>query len=182
MGWKQGDGIGHTFKQDVKPLEHQVRPKGLGLGADRSVVQDLVDPVPKRVLKPGEERKEEQPTGLAVGSLIQICKAPHQDMYGKIEGLDPDNARLVARLAVGGQVVTVSQFSVRFVDPAEYKRYSKDLSRLSEAHRERQRKEEQALERQAQDRSRERRSEAGQEERERREPHSRKRKHRGGQD
>ncbi|GCC41902.1 hypothetical protein chiPu_0025869, partial [Chiloscyllium punctatum] len=47
-----------------------------------------------------------------------------------IEGLDPDNARLVARLAVGGQVVTVSQFSVRFVDPAEYKRYSKDLTNV----------------------------------------------------
>ncbi|KAM9112933.1 G-patch domain and KOW motifs-containing protein [Pangshura tecta] len=28
MGWKAGEGIGRTFKQDVKPLEHQLRPRG----------------------------------------------------------------------------------------------------------------------------------------------------------
>ncbi|NXO05068.1 GPKOW protein, partial [Rhinopomastus cyanomelas] len=33
MGWNRGEGIGRTFKQVVKPLEHQLRPRGLGLGA-----------------------------------------------------------------------------------------------------------------------------------------------------
>lgn len=34
-------------------------------------------------------------------------------MYGKVEGLDPETARAVVRLALGGQVVTVSQHSLR---------------------------------------------------------------------
>ncbi|NXY91639.1 GPKOW protein, partial [Alcedo cyanopectus] len=34
MGWSQGEGIGRTFKQVVKPLEHRLRPRGLGLGAE----------------------------------------------------------------------------------------------------------------------------------------------------
>ncbi|XP_048475912.1 G-patch domain and KOW motifs-containing protein [Rhincodon typus] len=186
MGWKKGEGIGRTFKQDVKPLEHQLRPKGLGLGADRSALQGLEAPVPKRALKPGEERKVEQPTGLAVGSLVQIEKAPHQDMYGKIEGLDPDNARVLVKLAVGGKVVTVSQYTVRFVEAEEYDKYSKDLSRLSKAHKDSQQREAERAagnakppERQGKDGERGSSKERRREECERRD---RKRKHEGSSD
>ncbi|XP_038638509.1 G-patch domain and KOW motifs-containing protein [Scyliorhinus canicula] len=128
MGWKEGEGIGRTFKQDVKPLEHQLRPKGLGLGADRSLIRDLEEARPQRALKPGEEKRAEEPTGLVAGSLVQIEKGPHKCLYGKIEGLDTDNARVLVKLALGGKVVTVSQYNVQFVKRREYERYSKDLS------------------------------------------------------
>ncbi|XP_078393762.1 G-patch domain and KOW motifs-containing protein, partial [Cetorhinus maximus] len=130
---------------NVKPLEHQLRPKGLGLGADRSLIRDLEEPRPQRALKPGEERKVEEPTGLVSGSLVQIINGPHQSLYGKIEGLDPDNARVLVKLALGGKVVTVSQYNIQFSNKKEYERYSKDLSRLSKAHQAaRQREENQA--------------------------------------
>ncbi|XP_072344113.1 G-patch domain and KOW motifs-containing protein isoform X2 [Scyliorhinus torazame] len=142
MGWKEGEGIGRTFKQDVKPLEHQLRPKGLGLGADRSIIRDLEEPRPQRAMKPGEEKRPEEPTGLVAGSLVQIEKGPHKCLYGKIEGLDTDNARVLVKLALGGKVVTVSQYYVQFVKRREYERYSKDLSRLSKAHKEAELREE----------------------------------------
>ncbi|KAK6466725.1 G patch domain and KOW motifs-containing protein isoform X2 [Huso huso] len=138
MGWKAGEGIGRTFKQDVKPIEHQLRPKGLGLGADRSAIKDLDESRPKRPPKPGEERAPEEPQGLVTGGPVLVEKGPHKDLYGKIEGVDPDNARVMVRLAIGGKTVTVSQYCLRLVNRKEYEKNSRDLSRLSKAHKERE--------------------------------------------
>ncbi|XP_064415388.1 G-patch domain and KOW motifs-containing protein isoform X2 [Latimeria chalumnae] len=138
MGWKEGEGIGRTFKQDVKPIEHQLRPKGLGLGADRSALQDLGEAKSKRPPKPGEERKEEEPKGYVAGGLVQVQSGPHKELYGKIEGVDPDNARVMVKLAIGGKIVTISQYTLRLVEKKEYEKYSKDLSRLSKAHKEKE--------------------------------------------
>ncbi|MEE6505664.1 hypothetical protein FKM82_005614, partial [Ascaphus truei] len=124
MGWKQGEGIGRTFKQDVKPLEQKLRPKGLGLGADRTALKELEPQKRRRPLKPGEEPPEEE-RGLGTGSAVQIQSGTHKDLYGK--GVDPDNARAMVRLAISDNVVTVSQFSLRLVSSAEYAKYAKDL-------------------------------------------------------
>lgn len=47
----------------------------------------------------------------------------------QIEGVDPDNARVVVKLAIGGKTVTVSQYAIKLVDSKEYEKYSKDLSK-----------------------------------------------------
>lgn len=114
MGWSQGEGIGRTFKRVVKPLEHQLRPRGLGLGAA---------PAPPGPPRPGETPRggNEEPGGvggtLAVGATVRIEAGPHRDMYGKVEGLDPETARAVVRLTLGGQAVTISQHSLRPATP-----------------------------------------------------------------
>lgn len=41
MGWEQGAGIGLTHKAHVEAKIPQLRPKGLGLGADKALVQAL---------------------------------------------------------------------------------------------------------------------------------------------
>lgn len=50
----------------------------------------------------------------------------------QIEGLDEDNARLMVKLTVSGQMVTVSQYNIKLVTKEEYKKYSKYLSKLLE--------------------------------------------------
>nr|DBA21644.1 TPA: hypothetical protein GDO54_018253 [Pyxicephalus adspersus] len=129
MGWKEGEGIGKTFKQDIKPLEQKLRPKGLGLGADRSALQELEPQKPRKPLKPGQEAEESK--GLGTGSAVLIQNGSHKDLYGKVEGMDADNCRAMIKLAIGGKVVTVSQFAIKLVTNAEYTKYAKDLSRLS---------------------------------------------------
>lgn len=47
----------------------------------------------------------------------------------QIEGVDPDNARVMVKLAIGGKTVTVSQYAVKLVGRKEYDKYSKDLSK-----------------------------------------------------
>uniref|UniRef100_A0A8C8RND0 G-patch domain and KOW motifs-containing protein n=1 Tax=Pelusios castaneus TaxID=367368 RepID=A0A8C8RND0_9SAUR len=142
MGWKAGEGIGRTFKQDVKPLEHQLRPRGLGLGADCSAIQDLQPSGARRPFKPGEEHHggEEEPLGLVAGGAVLIIAGPHKDFYGKIEGVDPDNARVMVKLAIGNKIITVSEHGLRPVAQKEYERLAKDLSRLSKAHKEKEEK------------------------------------------
>ncbi|KAG2456138.1 GPKOW protein, partial [Polypterus senegalus] len=142
MGWKEGEGVGKTFKEVIKPVELQYRPKGLGLGADKSAIKTQDESRPKRPPKPGEERADEEPQGLVVGSSVLIEKGPHKDLYGKVEGIDPDNARVMTKLAIGGKKVTVSQHCLRLVSRKEYDKYSKDLSRLSKAHKEKEKEKE----------------------------------------
>ncbi|KAJ4921318.1 hypothetical protein JOQ06_022682 [Pogonophryne albipinna] len=108
MGWNKEEGIGRTFKQHVMPIESQLRPKGLGLGADRAAIKDLEPTKHKRPPKPGA----------------------HKELYGKIEGLDPDNARVVVKLAIGGRSATISQHAVKLVGRTEYEKNCKDLTRL----------------------------------------------------
>ncbi|XP_063150170.1 G-patch domain and KOW motifs-containing protein isoform X2 [Candoia aspera] len=140
MGWKAGEGIGRTFRQDVKPPENRLRPKGLGLGADRSAAQDLQPSRSRRPLKPGEEpsKSKDEPLGLVPGGAVFIESGPHKELYGKIEGVDGDNARVMVKLAIGSKVVTVSQHGVRPVTQKEYDKLAKDLSRLSKAHKEKE--------------------------------------------
>ncbi|XP_048344395.1 G-patch domain and KOW motifs-containing protein [Sphaerodactylus townsendi] len=137
MGWKAGEGIGRTFKQDVKPPENRLRPKGLGLGADLSAAKDLEPSRPRRPLKPGEEQSKgkDEPLGLVAGGAVFIEAGPHKELYGKIEGTDADNARVMVKLAIGGKIVTMSQHGVRPVTQKEYDKFAKDLSHLSKAHR-----------------------------------------------
>ncbi|XP_019963524.2 G-patch domain and KOW motifs-containing protein [Paralichthys olivaceus] len=148
MGWKKGEGIGRTFKQDVKPIEHQLRPKGLGLGADRSEIKDLEPTKHKRPPKPGEEREKEEELVMGPGGCVLVESGAHKELYGKIEGVDPDNARAVVKLAIGGKTVTISQHAIKLVGRKEYDKYSKDLSRLSRAHKEKEKEREKERERQ----------------------------------
>ncbi|XP_068195875.1 G-patch domain and KOW motifs-containing protein [Antennarius striatus] len=142
MGWTKEGGIGRTYKQDVKPIEHQLRPKGLGLGADRSAIKDLEPSKPQRPLKQGEERPKEEELVMGPGGCALVVSGAHKDLYGKIEGVDPDNARIMVKLAIGGKTVTVSQYAVKLVGNKEYDKNSKDLSRLSKAHKDKEKEKE----------------------------------------
>lgn len=138
----------------MKPIEHQLRPKGLGLGADRSAIKDLEPSKHKRPPKPGEEQAKEEELVMGPGGCVLVESGAHKDLYGKveliysstvdmhmyvifsltlihvpqIEGVDPDNARVMVKLAIGSKTVTVSQYNIKLVGRKEYEKYSKDLS------------------------------------------------------
>uniref|UniRef100_A0A8C3WC45 G-patch domain and KOW motifs-containing protein n=1 Tax=Catagonus wagneri TaxID=51154 RepID=A0A8C3WC45_9CETA len=134
MGWKPGEGIGRTFNQVVKPRVNSLRPKGLGLGANLTEVQALTPSDPHRPPRPDEEQekdKEDQPRGLVPGGAVVVLSGPHRGLYGKVEGLDPDNVRAMVRLAVGSRMVTVSEYCLRPVSQQEFDKNSLDLGQVS---------------------------------------------------
>ncbi|XP_062368114.1 G-patch domain and KOW motifs-containing protein [Cinclus cinclus] len=100
MGWSQGQGIGRTFPRVVPPLEQRPRPRGLGLGAEAA---------PPGTPKPGEPPQG----GPAPGDPVSIESGPHRGMQGKVEALEPESGRVLVRLSLGGQVVTVTQHGLR---------------------------------------------------------------------
>ncbi|XP_068453952.1 G-patch domain and KOW motifs-containing protein [Clinocottus analis] len=138
MGWNKEEGIGRTFKQHVAPIEHQLRPRGLGLGADRSSIKDLEPTRHKRPPKPGDEKEKEEELVMGPGGCVLVESGAHKELYGKIEGLDADNARVVVKLAIGGKSATISQHAIKLVGRKEYDKNCKDLSRLSKAHKEKE--------------------------------------------
>ncbi|XP_053526620.1 G-patch domain and KOW motifs-containing protein isoform X2 [Artibeus jamaicensis] len=137
MGWKPGQGIGRTFSQVVKPRVNSLRPKGLGLGASLTEVQAVASSGPHRLPKPDEEQekdKEAQRQGLVPGGAVVVLSGPYRGLYGKVEGLDPDNVRAMVRLAVGSRMVTVSEYCLQPVSQKEFDKNSSDLSQVSKTY------------------------------------------------
>ncbi|KAM6143680.1 G-patch domain and KOW motifs-containing protein [Erethizon dorsatum] len=127
MGWKPGEGIGRTFNQVVKPRVNSLRPKGLGLGANLTEAQASASSGSYCPPRPDGEQgkgKEDQPQGLVPGGAVVVLSGPHRGLYGKVEGLDPDNVRAMVRLVVGSRMVTVSEYCLRPVSQQEFDKNS----------------------------------------------------------
>ncbi|KAL4226343.1 hypothetical protein ACF0H5_014326 [Mactra antiquata] len=126
MGWKPGQGIGKNNKNAVAPVEAALRPKGMGLGADRKPSQDINDVKQTKGSITGEDSVQ---LVMKKGAYCLIENGPHRDLYAVIEGIDEDNARLMLKLTVSGKMVTVSQYNTKLVTKEEYKQYSKYINK-----------------------------------------------------
>ncbi|XP_052026873.1 G-patch domain and KOW motifs-containing protein [Apodemus sylvaticus] len=122
MGWKPGKGIGSTFSQVVKPRVNSVRPKCLGLGASLVEAQTLASTASHHTRPDGdrEKDKEGQPQGLVHGGAVVVLSGCYRGLYGKVEGLDPDNVRAMVRLAARNHIVNVSEYCLRPVSQQEF--------------------------------------------------------------
>jgi len=133
MGWSEKEGIGKTFKKHTKMVEAQLRPKGLGLGAEN----------PKKQMKAGSKKDAAPVEELAirVGGYVLVCAGQHEKKYGKVEGMDADNAQCIVKFALGGSTAYISELVLQAVSKDDYMKYGKDLSRFSKAYDDRKEKE-----------------------------------------
>jgi len=122
MGFKAGEGIGGFKKADVKCIDPVMRPKGLGLGATRPNSGSNQDSKASKDAE-GEELK------MGKGAYVMLVGGPHKDMYGQVEGVDGEAARVFVKLAVGGQTVSVSENVAKLVSKKEYKKYAKVINK-----------------------------------------------------
>ncbi|GAB1302605.1 G-patch domain and KOW motifs-containing protein [Apodemus speciosus] len=129
MGWKPGKGIGSTFSQVVKPRVNSVRPKCLGLGASLMEAQTLASAGSHHPRPDGdrEKDKEGQPQGLMHGGAVVVLSGCYRGLYGKVEGIDPDNVRAMVRLAAGNHIVNVSEYCLRPVSQQEFDSHTSKL-------------------------------------------------------
>ena len=109
MGFKEGEGIG-GFKKEVVPIfDPQVRPKGLGLGASRPKKS-------QKVAQEGEEKLE-----LKKGAHVKVESGVNKGLYGEVEGLDEETGRVIVKLALSKNSVSVSENIIQLVTKAEFK-------------------------------------------------------------
>jgi len=116
MGWKPGDGIGGYKKEVVAIFDPQSRPKGLGLGATRPKNDQTI-------VKEGEEKLT-----LKRGAFVMIEGGAKRGLYGEVEGLDEENGRVVLKLGVSKEIVSISENVVKLVTKTEFKDKGKVLN------------------------------------------------------
>ncbi|KAK9309983.1 hypothetical protein QLX08_000599 [Tetragonisca angustula] len=117
MGWQPGKGIGKNEKV-VSAVIPELRPKGMGLGADKVTLQK----------KSADSKKQEEELKIEKGTYVKIIAGKQSNNYGQIEGFDDDAGRLIIKLALGGNTISVNEFMVQPVTKSEYSKNSKVLN------------------------------------------------------
>jgi len=90
----------------------------MGLGADKITLQKQGGKVKK---------EEEEELKIEKGSFIKIIAGKRANTYGQIEGFD-DAGRLIIKMALNGNTISVNECIVQAVTKAEYLKNSKVLS------------------------------------------------------
>lgn len=89
----------------------------MGLGADKIALK-------KEIRK---TEKEEEELRIEKGSFVKIVAGKRSNAYGQIEGFD-DAGRLIVKMALNGNAISVNECIVQVVTKAEYSKNSKVLS------------------------------------------------------
>ncbi|XP_017493751.1 PREDICTED: G patch domain and KOW motifs-containing protein [Rhagoletis zephyria] len=115
MGWVEPIQKKGGPPEDEMPF---VRPKGMGLGADKALKKQplLVAPEKNEVL---EIKKQ---------AFVRILGGKHKDMYGQIEGFDDHAARVIVKMAIGGNKEAFNEFLCQPVAKKEYAQYGKCIN------------------------------------------------------
>lgn len=110
MGWKEGMPIGRTRAGTVAPVEPEIRPRGLGLGANKLVNTSKLHATDK-------EGKELQ---LVKGAYGKIIAGGHRGLYCKVEGFDDHNCRIIVKTVPTNEILSLNEFLVAPVTKEEY--------------------------------------------------------------
>ncbi|CAH2087436.1 unnamed protein product [Euphydryas editha] len=116
MGWTQS-------KDQSKYKQPQLRPKGLGLGADKMI---------KKNQKKKSSKDEEKDENLSIvkNSFVRITSGKYSGYYGKVVSLDEDNGRVMVDITVKKETISLSEFMMQPVTKSEYDKQSKVISKF----------------------------------------------------
>ena len=131
MGYKEDSGLGMSNRKHVDVFVPETRPRGLGLGADRKVLEKI-NQLKRNLKKSGINEKDD--LCFEKGAFILIKKGPHRDLYGTVQSIEEDLARITVSLAIGGtnkkkEVISISQYNVKLVTEKEFLKYGKYVNR-----------------------------------------------------
>lgn len=112
MGWKPDEN------KNNKPMDVILRPKGLGLGADKSATQTTTS---KSNTNPEEAK-------LVKNCCVKITGGMFKNNYGKLESFNEDSGRVVVKLALGDEHVTVVESLLLRVTQSEYDKNSRVIN------------------------------------------------------
>ncbi|KAG8228406.1 hypothetical protein J437_LFUL003879 [Ladona fulva] len=100
-----------------------MRPKGLGLGADKMAVSNPVSYC-------STSSADKEGLSLANGAPTQVVAGAQKGMYGKIVSHNEDTGRCIIKLEIGGSTVSVNE---NFLKPVTKEEYSQNARVLNAA-------------------------------------------------
>ncbi|XP_063894941.1 G-patch domain and KOW motifs-containing protein [Helicoverpa armigera] len=113
-------GMGWTpSKEGSKYKQPELRPKGLGLGADKVI---------KKNQKEQKKDSKEEELVIVKNSFVKITTGKYAGYYGKVVSLDEDNGRVMVEIAVKKETVSLSEFMMQAVTKSEYDKESKVIN------------------------------------------------------
>lgn len=131
MGWKEGTAIGKNPNNKALPAEPEIRPKGLGLGANKMVQN-----------KGQSVDKQGKPLILIKGAYAKAIAGNYKGTYCMIQGFDEDAGRIILKLPNGETIslneafavpVTKEEYSLgsRVINNAKYEQYKERTNKQS---------------------------------------------------
>lgn len=114
MGWKEDP----NKKKSAKDPDAFVRPKGMGLGADKAI-----KPKPLLVAPDHNEILE-----IKKSAYVRVLAGKHKDLYAQVEGLDDHAGRVIVKMALGGAKESFNEFLLQPISKKEFQQYGKVIS------------------------------------------------------
>ncbi|XP_031637491.1 G-patch domain and KOW motifs-containing protein [Contarinia nasturtii] len=118
MAMLRGMGLKDEEIISKKNKDPELRPRGMGLGADK-IVKKV-----KPLVAPAQNEKLE----IKKNAYVRILAGKNKYLYGQIEGLDDQACRVIVRLAVGGAREALNEFMVQPVSKQEFLQYGKVIN------------------------------------------------------
>ncbi|XP_034939401.1 G-patch domain and KOW motifs-containing protein [Chelonus insularis] len=116
MGWNPDKGIGKNA-QVVKSVLPTLRPKGIGLGADKIFKQNSTNSTTTDIkLK------------LEKGSYVKIVAGNLKNNYGIVESFDDDSSRIIVKLASTNEIVSLNEALVQPITKTLYEKNSRVIN------------------------------------------------------
>lgn len=112
MGWKDGDPIGGINKGITPIYEPQLRPRGLGLGADISMQKQLQNG------KDNSWKSDNAP--IRKGSLVCVEAGPCKGKYGTVESINEDVSHILVKLNLLKESIEFPHAVLRVVTKKEF--------------------------------------------------------------
>lgn len=100
--------------------EPELRPKGLGLGANKLVKSENAKNAKD------DSGKELQ---LVKGAFVKIIAGTHKGNYCEVQGLDDEAGRIIVKTALKSEILTLNEFLLVTVTKDEFSKNSKILSK-----------------------------------------------------
>ncbi|XP_045501283.1 G-patch domain and KOW motifs-containing protein [Colias croceus] len=113
MGWAPG-------KDQSKYKLPELRPKGLGLGADKVIKENQK--------KKSNTKDNEEELAIVKKSFVKITTGKYAGFYGQVVSLDEENGRAMVDIPIKKETVSLSEFMMQAVPKSEYDRESKVIN------------------------------------------------------
>ncbi|XP_045484348.1 G-patch domain and KOW motifs-containing protein [Pieris rapae] len=111
MGWTPG-------KELSKYKLPQLRPKGLGLGADKVVKEN----------QKKSTRENDDDLAIIKKAFVKITMGKYAGFYGQVVSLDEENGRAMVDIPIKKETVSLSEFMMQPVSKSEYDKQSKVIN------------------------------------------------------
>ncbi|XP_068622665.1 G-patch domain and KOW motifs-containing protein [Battus philenor] len=112
MGWTPGN-------DKSKYKLPNLRPKGLGLGADKVVTENQ---------KKNASKDNDKELVIVKNAYVKITTGKYSSCYGKVMSLDDDNGRVLVNIPIKNETVNLSEFMMQPVSKSEFDKQSKIIN------------------------------------------------------